>query len=250
LLTLLRISPAARMGASVAVATGLYGISFGALAVASGLDLWQTMALSLLLFSGGSQYAFIGVLAGGGAGGAALGSAALLGIRNGVYGMQMNSLLQPRGWRTLVQAQLTIDESMATASAQTDPVEQKRGFWMAGLGVYLLWNLFTLVGALIGHAIGDPKQFGLDGAAVAAFLGLLWPRLTAREPAAIAVACAVVTVVVVPFVPPGIPVLIAALVAGLWGGLGFGPGDEGLEPDVEPHDPQGQHSGRRKGRRP
>jgi predicted branched-subunit amino acid permease len=226
-------SPAVRTGASVAVATGLYGVSFGALSVASGLDIWQTQVLSLLLFSGGSQFAFIGVI--GGSGGAALGSAALLGIRNAVYGMQLNALIQPRGWLRLGAAHVTIDESMATASAQSDPAEQKRAFWVTGIGIFLLWNVFTLIGALLGNAIGDPKTWGLDGAAVAAFMGLLWPRLKAREPVAIAVACAVVTVVAVPVVPPGVPVLVAAVVAAAWGMLGVGAAGEGLEPDVEPH---------------
>ncbi len=227
-------SPAARTGASVAIATGLYGVSFGALGVTSGLDFWQTQALSLLLFSGGSQFAFIGVLAGGGTPGAALGSAALLGIRNAVYGMQLNALIRPTGWLRLGAAHVTIDESMATTSAQRDPDEQRRAFWVTGIGIFLLWNAFTALGSLLGTAIGDPKTWGLDGAAVAAFLALLWPRLKGREPAAIAVACAVATVLVVPFVPPGIPVLVAALVAAVWGLAGAGPAHEGLEPDVEP----------------
>ncbi|HWS76057.1 MAG TPA: AzlC family ABC transporter permease, partial [Quisquiliibacterium sp.] len=92
-------SPAVRIGLSISVATGLYGISFGALAMAAGLDLWQTMALSLLMFTGGSQFAFIGVVAGGGTGAAASGAATLLGVRNAVYGMQLNRMLAPRGWR-------------------------------------------------------------------------------------------------------------------------------------------------------
>jgi predicted branched-subunit amino acid permease len=228
-------SPALRVALSVSIATGLYGISFGALSVAAGLDLLQTMALSLLLFSGGSQFAFIGVLAGGGSGISAMSASALLGIRNGVYGMQVNLLLRPRRWRKLAAAHVTIDESVATATGQSDPDEQRRGFWGAGVGVFVLWNLFTLVGALAGNALGDPARWGLDGAAVAAFLGLLWPRIRARQPAAIAVVCAVVTLLAVPFVPPGIPILIAAVVAGVLGFAGFGPATEGLEPDVEPY---------------
>ncbi|WP_051476808.1 AzlC family ABC transporter permease [Arthrobacter sp. Br18] len=228
-------SPAVKVGLSIAVATGLYGISFGALSVSAGLDLWQTMALSLLLFSGGSQFAFIGVLAGGGSGLSALSASALLGIRNGVYGMQLNLLLRPRGWRRLAAAQVTIDESVATATGQTDPAEQRRGFWAAGLGVFVLWNVFTVLGALLGAAIGDPAQWGLDGAAAAAFLGLLWPRIRAKEPATIAVLCAVVTVLAVPFVPPGVPILIAAVVAAALGLSGLGPVSEGLEPDVDPY---------------
>lgn len=205
------------MGLSISVATGLYGISFGALAVAAGLDVWQAMALSLLMFTGGSQFAFIGVIAGGGAGSAALGAASLLGVRNAVYGMQMNRLLQPKGWRKWLAAQVTIDESAATASGQRDTAEQQRGFWTAGIGVFVLWNAFTLLGAMLGDALGDPRQWGLDGAAVAAFLGLLWPRLQQREPVALAVLCGVVTALAVPLLPPGLPILVAALVGAAWG---------------------------------
>lgn len=232
-------SPAVRIGLSIAVATGLYGISFGALGVASGLSVWQTMVLSLLMFTGGSQFAFIGVVGGGGTGAAAFGAATLLGVRNAVYGMQLNAMLRPRGWRKLVAAQISIDESAATAAGQLDPGEQRRGFWTAGLGVFVLWNLFTAVGAVLGDALGEPRQWGLDGAAVAAFLGLLWPRLRAREPAAIAVVCALVTLLAAPLVPPGVPILVAALVAALWGWFGRGPADEGLEPDVAPADYRG-----------
>ncbi|TYD00675.1 AzlC family ABC transporter permease [Arthrobacter echini] len=240
---LLLRSPAVRVGLSVALATGLYGLSFGALSVAAGLDVLQTMALSLLLFSGGSQFAFIGVVAGGGSGISAMSAAALLGIRNGVYGMQLNVLLRPSRRRKLVMAHLTTDESAATASGQRDPDEQRRGFWAAGIGVFVLWNLFTLVGAVVGNAMGDPARWGLDGAAVAAFLGLLWPRIQAREPAAIAVVCAVVTLIAVPFVPSGVPILIAAVVAAVLGLSGFGPPTEGLEPDVEPYPPGAPRGG-------
>ena len=235
-----RLTPAVRIGLSIAVATGLYGISFGALAVASGFSVGQTAALSLLMFTGGSQFAFIGVIGAGGSGMAAFGAATLLGIRNAVYGAQINRMLRPRGWLRPLSAQLTIDESAATAAGQDAPAEQRRGFWVAGVGVYLLWNLFTLLGALLGDALGDPRRWGLDGAAVAAFLGLLWPRLRAREPLAIAATCALVTVLALPWAPPGVPILLAAAVAALWGWFGRGPADEGLEPDVTPgHDPAG-----------
>lgn len=230
----LRDSPAFRIGLSIAIATGLYGVSFGALGVASGLTVWQTIALSLLMFTGGSQFAFIGVIGGGGTGSAAFGAAALLGVRNTVYGMQMNRMLRLRGWRRFAGAQITIDESTATAAGQIDADEQRRGFWTAGLGIYVLWNGFTAIGAVLGDAMGDPRRWGLDGAAVAAFLGLLWPRLKSREPVAIAVACALVTIAVVPFTPPGLPILIAAAVAGVWGWFSHGRARAGLEPDIDP----------------
>ncbi len=199
------------MGLSISVATGLYGISFGALAVAAGLDRLQTQALSALMFTGGSQFAFIGTLGGGGA--AALAAASLLGIRNAVYGAQLNSVFSPRGLMRPLMAHLSIDESFATSMIWDDERERRRGFWTAGVGVFTLWNLFTFVGAWLGDTLGDPRVWGLDGAAVAAFLGLLWPRLRDRGAAALAVLCALITVVAVPLVPPGIPLLLAGLVA-------------------------------------
>ena len=197
------------MGFWVGLATGLYGISFGALGVAAGLDVLQTCALSLLMFTGGSQFAFIGVLGGGGAGLAAWSAASLLGIRNGIYGMQIKQLLRPPTALQPLMAQFTIDESMAVSSAQADQGEKRRGFWAGGLGVYLFWNLATLAGALAGGAMGDVKAWGLDGAAVAAFCGLLWPHLKNQKLIVSAVAAAAITLAVVPFVAPGVPILIA-----------------------------------------
>lgn len=201
-----------RQGLSVAVATGLYGISFGALSVTSGLSVLQTCLLSLLLFSGGSQFALVGILGGGGTAAAAIAASSLLGLRNALYGLQLASTMRATGWRRLLVAQVTIDESTAVAVAQSERSLRRLGFWVTGVGIYLGWNLMTLVGALAGNALGDPQKYGLDAAASAAFIGLLWPRLRAREPIAIAVVAALVTAILVPAVPQGVPVLAAAAV--------------------------------------
>ncbi|MPN34571.1 hypothetical protein SDC9_182065 [bioreactor metagenome] len=144
-------------------------------------------------------------------------AASLLGVRNAIYGMQMSRLLGVKGLQRWLAAHWTIDESAATASGQEELAEQRRGFWVAGAGVFALWNLFTLLGALMGNALGDTRRFGLDGAAVAAFLGLLWPRLNAREPVALALACGLVTALAISWVPPGVPILLAAALGAFWG---------------------------------
>ncbi len=204
---------ARRQGLSVGVATGVYGISFGALGVAAGLDVWQTMALSLLLFTGGSQFALIGIIGSGGNPVTAVATSTLLGIRNGLYGLQLARVLDLRGWRRVAAAHVTIDESTAVALAQDDRAVQRTGFWAGGLGVFVFWNLATLAGALVGNAIGDPRAWGLDAAAAAAFVALIWPRLrdrTARVTAALAAAIALIAMVPT---PAGIPVLLAGLAA-------------------------------------
>lgn len=212
-----RLTPATRTGLSIAVAVSLYGLSFGALSVAAGMTFWQTVALSALLFSGGSQFAFVGILSGGGAPAAALGASTLLSARNTLYGVQMKALLDPRGARRLLAAQLTIDETAATTTAQSTDAERRRGFWVTGVACYIGWNLATIAGALLGDVVGEPEALGLDGAVVAAFLALLWPRLRGAEPWALAVVAALVTALTMPALPAGAPVLLAAVVAVVWG---------------------------------
>ncbi|WP_227488215.1 AzlC family ABC transporter permease [Brachybacterium subflavum] len=209
----LAVSAARRKGLSVGVATGLYGISFGALATASGLDVWQAMVLSAIMFTGGSQFAFVGVIGGGGSAlGAAL-AAVLLGIRNTLYGLVLAPTLPRGGAKGAARSLLTIDESAAVAATAGPPAAKRAGFWATGIAVYVFWNLFSLVGAVIGQSVGDPGAWGLDAAAAAAFLGLLWPRLVAKDVVAVAVAAAFIALIATPVLPAGLPVLAAALVA-------------------------------------
>ena len=210
-----------RDAAGIGVAVGAYGVSFGALATSSGLSVAQACALSVLVFTGASQFALVGVLgAGGGAVPATL-TALLLGSRNTLYGLRLAPLLGLRGMSRLVGAQLVIDESAAMAVAHTvstgDPDTDTRAtrlaFWSTGLAVFVLWNAATLIGAVGASALGDPERLGLDAAVPAAFLGLLWPRLQERLNRPVALAAAGVALVVGLVAPAGIPVLAAALVA-------------------------------------
>jgi predicted branched-subunit amino acid permease len=203
-----------RDGVSVGVATGAYALSYGALATAAGLSVLQTCTLSLLMFTGGSQFALVGVVSGGGSAVSGAATAVLLGARNAFYGLHLTSVLRARGLRKLVATQLVIDESSAMALGQDDdPRAARLAFWVTGASVYVFWNLITLAGALGAQALSDPGVLGLDAAAPAAFLALIAPRAREREPFAIALASAFVAVVLTPLVSPGIPVLAAAAVA-------------------------------------
>ncbi|MCW2814647.1 MAG: AzlC protein [Nocardioides sp.] len=203
----------------VGIATGTYGLSFGAISTSSGLDVLQTCALSLLMFTGASQFALVGVLASGGTPWAGAATALLLGTRNTLYGLRLAPLLAWRGRRRVAAAHLVIDESTAMAVGRTSTSDARLGFLVTGGSIFVLWNLATLAGALAGEAIGDPRDYGLDAAVGAAFLALLWPRLDRRLHRVVAVAAAAVALGAVPLTTAGVPVLVAAGVALLAGVL-------------------------------
>lgn len=204
---------------AVGVATGAYGFGFGAVSVASGLSILQTCVLSLLMFTGASQFALAGVVAAGGAPLSGAATALLLGTRNTLYGLRMAPLLQWRGWRRAAAAHLLIDESTAMSVGRGGTAAARLGYLTTGLSVFVLWNLATAIGAVAGDAIGDPRTFGLDAAVGAAFLALLWPRLKDRRNVVVAVLAAAVALSMVPLAPPGVPVLAAGGVALLVGVL-------------------------------
>ncbi|MQA32260.1 AzlC family ABC transporter permease [Modestobacter roseus] len=212
-----------RDAVGLGVAVGLYGVAFGAAAAAAGLDTWQALTLSALMFTGASQFALVGVLGAGGGALAAVGSALLLGTRNTVYGVRLAPMLAIRGWpRRAGAAHLVIDETTAMAVAAPDRELGRLAFWVTGVTLYLGWNATTLVGSLSAAALGGTAQAALDSIVPAAFLALLWPRLqrTAREPGVqrrVALAGAVVALALTPVVPAGAQVVLAVVAVALVG---------------------------------
>ena len=204
-----------------AIGIGLYamafGASFGAISVGSGLTVGQTMVLSLVMFTGASQFAFVGVAASGGSPFAAVPAALLLGVRNAFYGVPVSEILHPRGLARLWTAHFVIDETTAMAISQATPQAKRYAFWATGLIWFSLWQLGSLAGALVGRAV-NPADIGLDAAAPAVFLALLWPMLRRTEARWVALGGALLALALVPIAPPGVPVVASAIVA-LVGGL-------------------------------
>ena len=196
---------------ALGAAVGVAGASFGALAVTAGLSAAQAQALSLLMFTGGSQFALVGVLSAGGALLSAVAVAWLLGARNTLYAVRLADLLDLRGRRGLVLGQLVIDETTAMATAQPDRALARHAYRATGAAVYGFWNLGTAVGALAVEVVPDPADLGLDAAFPAAFLALLAPRLGDGTARLVALGGAVLAVSPTPVLPPGVPVLVAVV---------------------------------------
>jgi predicted branched-subunit amino acid permease len=212
-----------RDAVGLGAAVGLYGVAFGAAGVGAGLDPWQAVAMSLLMFTGASQFALVGVLGAGGGALAAVGSALLLGTRNTVYGVRLVPLLRPHGlFRRVGTAHWVIDETTAMALAAPSRVLGRLAFLVTGAAIYLMWNAMTAVGVLGAAALGGTSRAALDAIVPAAFLALLWPRLRKSFPEAavqrrVAVGGAVVALALTPFVPAGVQVVAAVVAVALAG---------------------------------
>jgi len=200
---------------SVSLTVGAYGVAFGAAGVAAGFSVLQTCLFSLFTFTGASQFAAVAVVASGGVAASAVAAASMLATRNTLYGIQLAPLLRVRGLRRLGAAHITIDESTGVALSQAPrgTAAMRAGFWLTGTGVFIFWNLFTLLGALGAKALGDPASFGLDAAVPAAFLGLLWPRLENNFLRAAAASSMVFVLLITPWLPAGLPIVTSTLVA-------------------------------------
>jgi 4-azaleucine resistance transporter AzlC len=200
---------------SVSLTVGAYGVAFGAASVANGFSVLQSCLLSLLTFSGASQFAVVGVMGAGGNPISAIATASLLGVRNGLYGVIMAPRLKVRGLKRIIAAQITIDESTGVALNQESHGEDamRHGFYLTGFGVFIFWNLFTLAGALGAQAMGDIRAWGLDAAVPAAFLGLVWPRLVTKRDRMIALAAVALALALTPILPAGLPIIATAFIA-------------------------------------
>lgn len=197
----------------VGVAVGLSGFAFGVTSAGSGLTLLQTCVLSLLVFTGASQFALVGALAAGGNPYTAAAGAFFLGVRNAFYGLRLSQLLAlPRAVRPFA-AHWVIDETTAVTLPQPTRRAARIGFTVTGLTLYVLWNLTTLVGALGAEALGDTDTWGLDAASPAVFLALLAPMLKSTTERVTAGVAVLLALGLLPVLPAGVPVLLSALAA-------------------------------------
>jgi predicted branched-subunit amino acid permease len=202
-----------RDGLVLGFAVGFSGLAFGAAAASAGLSTAQACALSLLAYTGASQFALAGAVASGGLIAGTAG-AILLGSRNALYGLRLADLLRVRGLARLLAAHGVIDESTAVALAQSGPAAARAGFRATFASLYVTWNLATLAGALGAGRVGSPQSFGLDVVGPAAFLALIWPRLRAgRTERGVGLAGAAIALAATPFLPAGVPVVLAAIAA-------------------------------------
>jgi 4-azaleucine resistance transporter AzlC len=192
------------------LAVWVIGLSYGAIAVASGFPVWFPAAQSVLVLAGASEFLFIGIVAAGGNPLAAALAGLLVNARHLPYGLALPDIIgQGRGWRRLLGSHVMNDESVVFALAQDDLPRKRAAYWACGLGVLICWPGGAVLGALAGSFLRDTNAFGLDATFPAVILALIVPALRDRVAALAAVIGAAVALAATPFLPAGLPVLLA-----------------------------------------
>ncbi len=193
----------------VCLANGVVGVSFGAIAVTGGLPAWVPLAMSPLVFAGGAQFAFLGiVLTGGGVIAAAL-TALFLNTRLVPLGLAVAELFRGKKLSRYLWAHVVTDEGVAFTLAQPDKTQRRGAFFAFGALMFVMWTTSTVIGVMAGRAIGDPLALGLDAAGPMVLLALVAPAMRTPRVRRCALIGAALALVSLPFLPPGLPVLAA-----------------------------------------
>jgi 4-azaleucine resistance transporter AzlC len=203
--------PIVRGALSIGVATGVYAVSFGVLSVAAGFSVVQTCVMSLVCFTGASQLTFASVIGAGGGVAGALPPALLLAGRNTLYAFSLRGVLSGTVPKRALRAQLVVDETTAMAHAQPTIHAKRRAFDLTALCLFSAWNVGTLIGAVAGHGLGNPRDYGLDAMFPAVFLALLAPQLRGPDGVRAAVAGGLIALALVTVTPAGVPIIASAL---------------------------------------
>lgn len=193
----------------VCLADAIVGAAFGAISVSGGLPLWVPVAMSVLVFAGGAQFAAVGVVLAGGGPVAAVAAGLVLNARLLPFGFAIADALEGRWWTRLIGAHVLTDEAVAFVLGQDDPRARRAAYWLCGLGLFVCWNVAVVLGALGGQGIADTGALGLDAAFPAVLLALVMPSLADRRTRDAALLGAVVAVGATPFLPAGLPLLLA-----------------------------------------
>ena len=197
----------------LAIAVGLFGVSFGVLSTTSGgVGAIPAVIMSATTFAGSAQFAAASVLAGGGQPFTAIAAALLLNARYLPIGVSVARYLPGGPLRRFVQAQLVVDESWAIAARGEGQFDPHR-LVGAGVVLWVAWVVGTAIGVIGGEALGDPAALGLDAAFPALFLALLAGQLGTRRSVTVAVLGGGIAIVLVPITPPGVPIIAAAAAA-------------------------------------
>lgn len=192
-----------------------FGAAYAVSARAAGLSLFETQLMSLLVFSGGAQLGAAGLFAANAAPLTVVATTFLINARHLLYGVSLGQLI-PLGWRQrLLTAHLLTDEAYGVTVGS--PVRSLGFFLGAGSSLFFIWNLSTLLGALLSSFVPSPAAIGIDFIFPLAFLALLIPLLGSPQAVTVAAFAGVLALAASQVLNSGLAVVLAGVIGPLLG---------------------------------
>ena len=162
----------------LSIAVVPWGILAGSLAVEAGLFNLQAQAVSAIVFAGSVQLVGMGLIKLGAGLSTLLLTTLFLTSRHLLYSATMRTRISHMPLhRRLILGFLLTDELFAVCSHQT---RSEFNFWYAfgaGFSFYLIWQLASLTGILLGQSVPNLDQYGLDFAVAATFIAIVLPTI-------------------------------------------------------------------------
>lgn len=155
-----------------------WGLLAGSFAIEAGLSVWESQALSAILFAGSAQLVATGMLKAGAALTTMLLATFFITSRHLLYSVSMRSKIRslPLKWRLALGFLLT-DELFAICGQQSEKQFNRWYALGAGLSFYLCWNLATIIGIVAGRYIPAMNELGLEFAVAATFIAIVIPNV-------------------------------------------------------------------------
>jgi len=185
----------------LAIAIAAYGLSYGVLATQANFSLIDTVAMSLLVFSGSIQMVAVAMLSTDASLASIFSTSILLNLRNLLYGAALTEGLSTANkWRWLLAFGVSDEPFVLGISRFKKYGPDPLYFGIVTGTFYVAWALSSLAGALIGNQI-DPQKWGLDLAFPITFTALLIPSLKEKPVIATALTAVVIAFGLEYFVP-------------------------------------------------
>jgi 4-azaleucine resistance transporter AzlC len=193
-----------------------FGAAYAVSARAAGLSLFETQLMSLVVFSGGAQFSAAGLFAANASAFTLVATTFLINARHLLYGVSLGQLLPFCPRERLLVAHLLTDEAYGVTFGSP---ARSRGFFLgAGSSLFFIWNLSTLLGALLSRLVPDPAVLGLDFIFPLAFLALLMPLLRGWPALTVAFFAGLLALLASQVMNAGLAVLLAGILGPLLGG--------------------------------
>ena len=192
-----------------------FGVTYGVLGIAAGLQIPATIGMSSIVFAGSAQIVAVQLFNAAAPALVILIATLMVNLRHVLYSASLAPRLKRLnyGWKCLLSYLLTDETYAVTIAHYNQSVGSSNKHWFflgSGLTMWSAWQVSTVAGVFLGAVI--PKNLPLDFTITLTFIALLVPMLKDRTSVTVSVAAGIIAVCAIGL-PFKLNLILAALAA-------------------------------------